>query len=64
MPFSAAKFDEALAAAYGVTWDDDLFAPPGEDGRTTTNVEGFLGAQGEWLQANLPQNDTLLPTNE
>lgn len=64
MPFSAAKFDEALAAAYGVTWDDDLFAPPGEDGRTTTNVEGFFGAQGEWLQANLPQNATLLPTNE
>ena len=64
IPFSAAKFDTDLANAYGVTWEDDLFAPAGEDGRYTTNVEGFFGAQQEWLQANLPERGTLLPSNE
>ena len=64
LPFSAAKFDDELARAYGVVWDDDLFAPAGEDGRTTTNVEGFFGAQQEWLQNNLPERGRLLPTDE
>ena len=64
MPFSAAKFGDDLAQAYGVVWEDDLFAPAGEDGRFTTNVEGFFGAQLEWLQANLPERGTLLPTDE
>ena len=27
-PVLAAKFDDDLARAYGVTWEDDLFAPP------------------------------------
>jgi len=49
-PVRAAKFDETLAKAYGVIWEDDLFAQGGEDGRYTTNVEGFFGAQQEWLQ--------------
>jgi ParB family transcriptional regulator, chromosome partitioning protein len=64
IPFSAAKFDDALAQAYGVVWEDDLFAPAGEDGRYTTNVEGFFGAQQEWLQDNLPERGTLLPSDE
>ena len=55
IPFAAAKFDEDLAQAYGVEWHDDLFAPAGEDGRYTTNVDGFFGAQQEWLQDNLPE---------
>ena len=38
--------------------------PPGEDSRYTTNVEGFFGAQQEWLQNNLPERGTLLPVNE
>src|SRR6185437_9541248 len=41
-----------------------LFAPAGEDGRYTTNVEGFFGAQQEWLQDNLPERGTLLPSDE
>ena len=45
-------------------WEDDLFAPPGEDSRTTTNVEGFFGAQQEWLQNNLPERGRLLPVDE
>lgn len=64
MPASAAKFGDDLAKAYGIVWDDDLFAPSGEDSRTTTNVEGFFGAQQEWLQNNLPERSTLLPVND
>jgi len=64
IPFSAAKFGEDLAKAYGVVWEDDLFAPADEDGRYTTNVDGFFGAQQEWLQNNLPERGTLLPQDE
>ena len=64
MPFSAAKFGDDLAKAYGIVWEDDLFAPAGEDGRYTTNVEGFFGAQQEWLQNSLPERARLLPVDE
>ena len=64
IPFSSAKFGEELAKAYGVEWEDDLFAPAGEDGRYTTNVDGFFGAQQEWLQDNLPPRGIVLTTNE
>ncbi len=64
MPATAAQFGDDLAKAYGIVWEDDLFAPPGEDSRYTTNVEGFFGAQQEWLQNNLPERGTLLPVDE
>jgi len=64
MPASVAKFGDDLAKAYGIVWEDDLFAPPGKDSRTTTNVEGFFGAQQEWLQNNLPERGRLLPVDE
>ena len=64
MPASAAKFGDDLAKAYGIVWEDDLFAPPDEDSRYTTNVEGFFGAQQEWLQNNLPERGRLLPVDE
>ena len=64
MPASAAKFGDDLAKAYGIVWEEDLFAPPGEDSRYTTNVEGFFGAQQEWLQNNLPERGTLLPVDD
>jgi ParB/RepB/Spo0J family partition protein len=64
MPASAAKFGEDLAKAYGIVWEDDLFAPPGEDSRYTTNVEAFFGAQQEWMQNNLPERGTLLPVDD
>jgi ParB/RepB/Spo0J family partition protein len=64
IPFAAAKFGDELAKQYGVEWLDDLFAPGGEDGRYTTNVDGFFGAQQEWLQDNLPAGGTLVPTDE
>jgi hypothetical protein len=64
MPASAAKFGDDLAKAYGVVWEDDLFAPADEDSRYTTNVEGFFGAQQEWLQNSLPERGTLVPVDE
>ena len=59
-----AVFDAEFAAAYGVEYADDLFAPANEDSRTTTNVEGFLAAQHAWLEANLPENGVLLKAGE
>jgi ParB/RepB/Spo0J family partition protein len=64
MPATAARFGDDLAKAYGIEWEDDLFAPPGTDGRYTSNVEAFFGAQQEWLQYNLPERGTLLPVDE
>jgi ParB-like chromosome segregation protein Spo0J len=64
MPASAARFGDDLAKAYGIVWEDDLFAPAGEDSRYTTDVEAFFGAQQEWMQNNLPERGTLLPVDE
>ena len=64
IPFSAAKFDAALAEEYGVIWLEDLFAPAGDDSRYTTNGDGFFGAQQAWMTANLPANGTVLPQDE
>ena len=64
IPFAAARFDAAIAEEYGVVWEDDLFAPAGEDGRYTTNVEGFFAAQQAHMVANLPKNGTVLTLTE
>jgi ParB family chromosome partitioning protein len=50
-----ASFGDDLARAYGIQWVEDLFAPADEDSRYTTDVEAFLGAQQEWMTANLPK---------
>ncbi|CAA0129148.1 MAG: plasmid partitioning protein [Hyphomicrobiales bacterium] len=50
-----ASFGDDLAQAYGIQWVEDLFAPADEDSRYTTDVEAFLGAQQEWMTANLPK---------
>lgn len=59
-----ASFDEELAKAYGIVWQEDLFAPADEDGRYTTDVEAFLGAQQEWLSNNLPKRGAIIEVNE
>ena len=59
-----ASFGDDLAQAYGITWVDDLFAPADEDGRYTTDVEAFLGAQQEWLSNNLPKRGAIIEANE
>ncbi|MGV1788016.1 MULTISPECIES: ParB N-terminal domain-containing protein [Agrobacterium] len=58
-----ASFGDDLAQAYGVEWVEDLFAPADQDGRYTTNVEGFLGAQHEWMTSNLPKRGGIVEVN-
>ncbi|WP_037155769.1 ParB N-terminal domain-containing protein [Rhizobium freirei] len=58
-----ASFGDDLAMAYGIEWVEDLFGPANEDGRYTTNVEAYLGAQQEWMTANLPKNGVLAEVN-
>lgn len=50
-----ASFSDDLARAYGIPWLEDLLAPGDQDGRYTTNIEAFLGAQHEWMANNLPK---------
>ena len=64
VPFSAARFEDALAADYGVVWVEDLFEQGGTENRFTTNVDGFFGAQRAWVEKNLPENGTLVPHDE
>jgi ParB family transcriptional regulator, chromosome partitioning protein len=59
-----ARFGEDLAKAYGIAWVEDLFAPADEDGRYTVDVEGFLGAQQEWMASNLPKGAKIAETNQ
>ncbi|HEX8048351.1 ParB N-terminal domain-containing protein [Rhizobium sp.] len=58
-----ASFGDDLAQAYGIEWVEDLFAPADQDGRYTTNVEGFMGAQHEWMTSNLPKRGAIVETN-
>jgi len=59
-----ARFDAEFAAAYGVEYVEDLFAPADEDSRATTNVDGFLAAQHAWIEANLPENGVVLQAEQ
>ncbi len=59
-----AKFGPAEEQAFGIQWEEDLFAPAGEDSRTTTQVEAFFAAQQAWLEANLPKKAVLLQTDQ
>ena len=58
-----ASFGDDLAAAYGIEWAEDLFAPGNEDNRYTTNVEAYLGAQHEWMTNNLPKGGAIVEVN-
>ncbi|WP_318765173.1 ParB/RepB/Spo0J family partition protein [Agrobacterium fabrum] len=58
-----ASFGDDLAAAYGIEWVEDLFAPADQDSRYTTNVEAFLGAQQEWMTSNLPRKGAIVEVN-
>jgi ParB family transcriptional regulator, chromosome partitioning protein len=59
-----AKFGEAEMQAFGIVWEDDLFAPADEDGRSTTQVDAFLAAQTAWLEANLAEGDCIVAVDE
>ena len=58
-----ASFGDDLAQAYGIEWQPDLWAPEGEDGRYTTNVEAYLGAQQEWMANHLPKRGVIVEAN-
>ena len=58
-----ASFGDDLAQAYGIQWVEDLFAPADQDSRYTTDVEAFLGAQQEWMTANLPKRGVITEAN-
>jgi ParB family chromosome partitioning protein len=58
-----ASFGDDLAAAYGIEWVEDLFAPADQDSRYTTNIEAFLGAQHEWMTNNLPKRGAIVEQN-
>jgi ParB family chromosome partitioning protein len=58
-----ASFGDDLAAAYGIEWVEDLFAPADQDSRYTTHVEAFLGAQQEWMTSNLPKKGAIVEIN-
>lgn len=58
-----ASFGDDLAQAYGIEWVEDLFTPADQDGRYTTNIEAFLGAQHEWMTGNLPKRGAIVEVN-
>jgi len=64
LPARNAKFGDAEAQAFGIVWDEDLFAPADEDSRTTTQVDAFLAAQTAWLEANLAEGDCIIEVDE
>lgn len=59
-----AQFGADEAAAFGIVWEEDLFAPAGEDSRSTTQLDAYIGAQQAWLEANLPEGGTIVATDE
>lgn len=59
-----ARFGDDLALAYGISWQEDLFAPADEDGRFTHEIEAFFGAQREWLASNLPERGSLIDCDQ
>jgi ParB family transcriptional regulator, chromosome partitioning protein len=58
-----AKFGEDERAAFGIVWQEDLFAEGDEDNRFTIDGEAFISAQRAWLDANMPKNGILLETD-
>ncbi len=64
MKAADAKFGATEAEAFGIVWEADLFAPAGEDNRSTTQVEAFLHAQMAWLEANLKANQCIVDVDE
>ena len=51
-----AKFGEAEREAFGIVWQEDLFAEGDEDNRFTIDGEAFAAAQRAWVDANMPTN--------
>ena len=52
-----ASFGDELTIAYGIVWQEDLFAPADE-------VEAFFDAQREWPANNLPERGGLIDCDQ
>ena len=59
-----AKFGEDERAAFGIVWQEDLFAEGDEDNRFTVDGEAFISAQRAWVDANMPKNGVWIETDE
>ena len=59
-----AKFGEDERSAFGIVWQEDLFAEGDEDNRFTVDGEAFMSAQRAWLDAHMPKNGVLLDVDE
>ena len=59
-----AKFGEDERAAFGIVWQEDLFAEGDEDNRFAVDGEAFMSAQRAWLDAYMPENGVLLDVDE
>jgi ParB family transcriptional regulator, chromosome partitioning protein len=59
-----AKFGEDERAAFGIVWQEDLFAEGDEDNRFTTDGDAFVSAQRAWLDAHMPKNGIPLDVDE
>ena len=59
-----AKFGEAEREAFGIVWQEDLFAEGDEDNRFTIDGEAFVSAQRAWVDANMPKNGVLIEIDE
>jgi ParB family chromosome partitioning protein len=59
-----AKFGEDERVAFGIVWQEDLFAEGDEDNRFTVDAEAFMSAQRAWLDAHMPRNGLLLDVDE
>ena len=62
--FELAKFGPAETEAFGVMWENDLFAQGDADPRFTTQADAFLQAQQAWLEANLPKDAVAIGVDE
>ena len=59
-----ARFGEAEREAFGILWQEDLFAEGDEDNRFTVDGEAFAAAQRAWVDANMPKNGIWLETDQ
>ena len=59
-----ARFGEDERAAFGIVWQEDLFAEGDEDNRFTVDGEAFVSAQRAWLDANMPKNGVMLEVDQ
>ena len=59
-----AKFGEDERAAFGIVWQEDLFAEGDEDNRFTVDGEAFISAQCAWVDANMPKNGVRIEVDD